>query len=155
MDIFKGFIFDGGWQDLICFAVSFAIFWPFWLPNWPKKGQIFVGVLSILNSCSFSVKNSKSNATKPKKWYWRIKLEVFYLNSTLNFGIPPVLVFQLEVCYRVDRLLTGITAQQKGTTARWYSNKTSLECIVRLRVSKWGLKFFFICLYNTYENGSV
>ena len=26
----------------------------------------------------------------------------------------------------VDRLLTGLTAQQKGTTARWYSNKTSL-----------------------------
>ena len=23
----------------------------------------------------------------------------------------------------VDRLLTGLTAQQKGTTARWYSNK--------------------------------
>ena len=51
---------------------------------------------------------------------------MFYLNSTLNFGIPPVLVFQLEVYYKVDRLLTGITAQQKGTTARWYSNKTSL-----------------------------
>ena len=54
-------------------------------------------------------------------------IEVFYLNSTLNFGIPPVLVFQLEVCFKVDRLLTGITAQQKGTTARWYSNKTSLR----------------------------
>ena len=26
----------------------------------------------------------------------------------------------------VDRLLTGLAAQQKGTTARWYSNKTSL-----------------------------
>ena len=51
---------------------------------------------------------------------------MFYLNSTLNFGIPPVLVFQLEVYYKVDRLLTGLTAQQKGTTARWYSNKTSL-----------------------------
>ena len=51
---------------------------------------------------------------------------MFYLNSTLNFGIPPVLLFQLEVYYKVDRLLTGITAQQKGTTARWYSNKTSL-----------------------------
>ena len=50
-------------------------------------------------------------------------LEVFYLNSTLNFGIPPVLVFQLEVCYEVDWLLTGIPAQQKGITARWYSNK--------------------------------
>ena len=53
-------------------------------------------------------------------------LELFYLNSTLNFGIPTVLVFQLEVYYKVDRLLTGLTAQQKGTTARWYSNKTSL-----------------------------
>ena len=51
---------------------------------------------------------------------------MFYLNSTLNFGIPPVLVFQLEVYYKEDRLLTSLTAQQKGTTARWYSNKTSL-----------------------------
>ena len=25
----------------------------------------------------------------------------------------------------VDRPLTGLTAQQKGTTAQWYSNKTS------------------------------
>ena len=47
---------------------------------------------------------------------------MFYLNSTLNFGVLTVLVFQLEV----DRLLTSLTAQQKGTTARWYSNKTSL-----------------------------
>ena len=45
-------------------------------------------------------------------------VEIFYLNSTLNFGIPPVLLFQLEVCYTVDRLLTGLTAQQKGTTAQ-------------------------------------
>ena len=54
------------------------------------------------------------------------ELEMFYLNSTLDFGIPPILVFQLEDYYKVDRLLTGITAQKKGTTARWYSNKTSL-----------------------------
>ena len=53
-------------------------------------------------------------------------LEMLYLNSTLNFGIPPVLVFQLEVYYKVDRLLTGLTAQQTGTTTRWYSGKTSL-----------------------------
>ena len=44
-------------------------------------------------------------------------VEMFYLNSTLNFGIPPVFVFQLEVYYKVDRLLTGLTAQPKGTTA--------------------------------------
>ena len=34
-----------------------------------------------------------------------------------------------------DRLLSGLTAQQKGTSARWYSNKTSLieieECLYR------------------------
>ena len=51
---------------------------------------------------------------------------MFYLNSNLNFGIPPVLVFQLEVYYKVDRLPTGLTAQQNGTNARWYSNKISL-----------------------------
>ena len=44
-------------------------------------------------------------------------LEIFYLNSTLNFGMPTVLVFQLEVYYKVDRLLIGQTAQQKGPTA--------------------------------------
>ena len=37
---------------------------------------------------------------------------MFSLNSTLNLGILPVL-FQLEVYYKVDRLLTGLTAQQK------------------------------------------
>ena len=44
----------------------------------------------------------------------------------LKFGIPPVLVFPLEVYDEVDRLLTSLTAQQKGTTAQWYSNKTYL-----------------------------
>ena len=57
----------------------------------------------------------------PKKYKFRTicqsNLEMFYLNSTLNFGILPVLVFQMEVYYKVDRLLTGLTAQQKGTTA--------------------------------------
>ena len=59
---------------------------------------------------------------------------MFYLNSTLNFGIPPVLEFQLEVYYKVDRVLTaqpkGTTARPKGTTARWYSNKTSLSAMI-------------------------
>ena len=54
------------------------------------------------------------------------ELEMFNLNSTLNFGIPPILVFQLEDYYKVDRLLTGPNAQQKEKTAQWYSNKTSL-----------------------------
>ena len=55
-----------------------------------------------------------------KKSYHNFSVEMFYLNSTLNFGISPVLVFLLEVYYKVDRLLNGLTAQ-------WYSNKTSLS----------------------------
>ena len=58
---------------------------------------------------------------------------MFYLNSTLNFGIPIVFVFELEVYYKADRLLTSLTAQQKGTTARWYSNKTSLFMFISVR----------------------
>ena len=42
-------------------------------------------------------------------------IEMFYLNSTLNFRIQIVFVFQLEVYYKADRLLTGLTAQQQGT----------------------------------------
>ena len=44
-----------------------------------------------------------------------LDIDMFNSNSTLNFGIPPVLVFQWEVYYKVDRLITGLTAQQKGT----------------------------------------
>ena len=36
-----------------------------------------------------------------------IIIEMFYLNSSFKFGIPPVLVFQLEVYYKVDGLLTS------------------------------------------------
>ena len=43
----------------------------------------------------------------------------------LKFWILPVLVFQLEVYYKVDRLETGLTAK-KRTAAQWYSHKTSL-----------------------------
>ena len=67
---------------------------------------------------------TKGKRVKGSETFYNV--EMFYLNSTLNLGIPPVLVFQLEIYYKVDRLLTGPTAQQKGTTARWYSNKTSL-----------------------------
>ena len=54
------------------------------------------------------------------------KFESFYYCSTFHFGIPPVLAFQLEVYNKVDRLLTVLPTQQQGTTARSYSNKTSL-----------------------------
>ena len=39
-----------------------------------------------------------------------------YLNTTLNFEIPIALIYQSEIYYKVDRLLTGLTAQQIGTT---------------------------------------
>ena len=83
-----------------------------------------LGCVRIIQSC-LSV--DQGDVMRDLKMEWAI--EMFYLNSTLNFGIPPVLVFKLfklEVYYKVDRLLAGLTAQQKGTTARWYSNKTSL-----------------------------
>ena len=44
-------------------------------------------------------------------------LKMFNLNFTLNLGIPLLLVFQLVVYFKVDKLLTGLTAQQKETTA--------------------------------------
>ena len=50
---------------------------------------------------------------------------MFYLKTNLYFGIPPV-----QYWYSSRGLLTGLTAQQKGTTVRWYSNKTSLQDII-------------------------
>ena len=47
----------------------------------------------------------------------------------LKFWNTAILIFQLEVYYKVDRLRTGLTAQQKGTITRWYSNKTSLSIL--------------------------
>ena len=38
--------------------------------------------------------------------------------------MPAALVFHLEFYYKVDRLLTALTAQQIRKTVRWYSNKT-------------------------------
>ena len=37
----------------------------------------------------------------------------FLFEFHLKFGIPPVLVFQIEVYYKVDRLLTALTNQKK------------------------------------------
>ena len=69
---------------------------------------------------------------------------MFYLNSILNFGILPVFVFQPEVYCKVDGLLTGLTAQQKGSTAQWYSNKATLVC--------YGIKIMLKCyVKNCFE----
>ena len=58
-----------------------------------------------------------------KRPYLEVKISLSFSKNRdvlfeLNFGIPPVLVFQLEVYYKIDRLLIALTAQQKGTTAR-------------------------------------
>ena len=47
-------------------------------------------------------------------WYIRDVLFEFHLKfwNTASIGIP--------VRSKVDRLLSALTAQQKGTTARWY-----------------------------------
>ena len=62
-------------------------------------------------------KESEGEVVKDFQLKINLILEMFYLNSILNFGIPPVLVFQLEVYYKLDRLLIGLTAQLKGTPA--------------------------------------
>ena len=59
----------------------------------------------------------------------------------LKFWILPVLVSQLEVYYKVDRLPTGLTAQQIGTTARWYLNKTPL---LHTQLQTWSYSFYNI-----------
>ena len=52
-------------------------------------------------------------------------MSIYWLNKTSRH----LVIFQLEVYYKVDRLLTGLPTQQKWTTARWYSNKTSLRAL--------------------------
>ena len=59
-------------------------------------------------------------------------LESVYLNTTLNFEIPAALVFDRSL---LQGLLTGLTAQQLGTTARWHSNKTPLCYILNEVIS--------------------
>ena len=51
-------------------------------PQLAKNRSIFIGVFSILNSCSLSAKNPKSNATKPKEWFdLNSKMKMLHLAS--------------------------------------------------------------------------
>ena len=50
-------------------------------------------------------------------------LDYHKFGNTESIGIPS------KVYYKVDRLLTGITVQQIGATARWHSNKTPLSTL--------------------------
>ena len=49
-------------------------------------------------------KESEGEVVKDFQLKINLILEMFYLNSILNFGIPPVLVFQLEVYYEVLKM---------------------------------------------------
>ena len=86
---------------------------------------VIVGRTNVIDAIRFDESSSLfrvGNGVRKNQWNQLIILrslfyvEMFFLNSTLNFGILPVLVFQLEVYYKVDTLLTGLTAQQKGRT---------------------------------------
>ena len=66
----------------------------------------------------------------------------------------PVLVFQLEVYYMAYRLLTGLTAQQKGTTIRWYSNKTSLGKVNKAKKRIWMRNLSSTCKFLRTDCGA-
>ena len=95
--------------------------------------------LSLSENKFLQLKNANLERVKAQE---QVKSEffgkngLFYYWTTLNFEIPAALVFQLEVYYKVDRLLTGLTVQQIGTTARWYSNKTPLVFYLYIIVNK-------------------
>ena len=85
--------------------------------------------LSLSENKFLQLKNANLERVKAQE---QVKSEffgkngLFYYWTTLNFEIPAALVLQLEIYYKGDRLLTCLPAQQSGTTARWYSNKTLL-----------------------------
>ena len=70
--------------------------------------------------------NSNKTSLHKNKSFQNKLTRVIAFCTTLNVEIPEAFVFQLEVYYKVDRLLTGLAAQQIGTTYRWYSNNTPL-----------------------------
>ena len=47
-----------------------------------------------------------------KNKFFDLNIEMFYYITTLTFEVPPLLVFQLEVYYKADRLLTGLDGIQ-------------------------------------------
>ena len=68
------------------------------------------------------MERSRACAYEVRFYIHRVVLFELHLKfwNTASIGIPTISL------HKVDRLPTGLTAQQKGTTARWYSNKTSL-----------------------------
>ena len=69
----------------------------------------------------------------PKDYCVRIQtthtVESFYYWNTLIFGIAIEFVSQLEVYYKLDRLLIVLSSQQSSISVRCYSNKTTLHIL--------------------------
>ena len=64
-------------------------------------------------------------------------IEMFYLNSTLNFGIPQVLVFQPKVYYKVDRLVLLLNKKEQlldGVHIKHLYTKLSLFLVVYILI---------------------
>ena len=84
--------------------------WPYfilWNYAFVFKDQFKNSSFRSLNELNFGLGSVKSFDTlhwfilyKKKKGLMGKPIEMFYLNSTFYFGIPPVLVFQLEVYYK-------------------------------------------------------
>ena len=82
-----------------CSAVSFGMV----QNDRMKKGSNIEGNIYFRTS-TLKKKDFICSETFQKSPF-QTQLKMIYLNSTLNFRIPLVLVFQLEVYYKVERLL--------------------------------------------------
>ena len=85
--------------------------------------KIFVGNKTLVSACGLQLMGSVITG---RVKYFRVGLTRDVLFE-LNFGIPPVLIFQLEVYFKVDRLLIGLSA----STARSIKTKhlnCALDC---------------------------
>ena len=63
-----------------------------------------------------------------KRYLFKIKM--FYLNSTLTFGISTVLVFQLKVYYKVDRLLTKVLQKERYFVSEIFTLLFNMERVL-------------------------
>jgi len=88
------------------------------------------------------------------------KLESFYHWNTLNFSIMPIFVSQSEVYYKVDRLLTDLTAQQRNSNKTtlymrkrsgidWHNQNQSSFKFEDLFITKIATKYAFISNWST------
>ena len=101
----------------------------YWLLDWSAgvtdiRAQLLISTTSTITVFRWSCNESDSLWFNNVLWFqWRRQIS------------PVVSISELEGYWKVDRLLAGQTAQQKGTTAWWYSNKISLPNLHLLLIS--------------------